>query len=146
MTPNQIALVQESFRSVVPISSTAADLFYQRLFDIAPEVRQLFPADLSGQKIKLISMLATAVNNLHQLDAIVPAVRELGARHKHYGVTADHFEPVGAALLWTLEQGLGRAFSPEVEAAWTEAFDLLATTMKEGLNAGDRGQSRLTAA
>ena len=129
MTPEQIALVQNSFKSVAPIASKAADLFYDRLFEIAPDVRSLFAADLSGQKVKLISMLATAVNNLHQLDGILPAVRDLGSRHRGYGVTADHYAPVGAALLWALEQGLGPAFTSDVKLAWTEAYSTLASAM-----------------
>jgi hemoglobin-like flavoprotein len=130
MTPEQIALVQSSFKSVAPIASKAAGLFYDRLFQIAPEVRPLFPADLSGQKVKLIGMLATAVNNLHQLDAILPTVRDLGARHRGYGVTAEHYTPVGAALLWTLEQGLGPAFISDVKVAWREAYSALAGAMQ----------------
>ena len=130
MTPEQIALVQGSFKSIVPIAAKAADLFYARLFEIAPEVRPLFPADLSGQKVKLVAMLATAVNNLHQLDVVLPAIRELGQRHQGYGVTAAHYAPVGAALLWTLEQGLGSAFAPEVKAAWGEAYSVLAGAMQ----------------
>ena len=92
MTPDQVTLVQFSFKSVAPIAAKAADLFYDRLFEIAPEVRQLFPADLSGQKVKLIGMLAAVVNNLHQLDVILPTVRDLGTRHRGYGVTPDHYE------------------------------------------------------
>jgi len=130
MTPEQIALVQTSFESVAPIAAKAADLFYDRLFEIAPEVRPLFPADLSGQKIKLIGMLATAVSSLHQLDAILPAVRNLGSRHRSYGVMAEHYAPVGAALLWTLEQGLGPAFTPDVKVAWSEAYSTLAGVMQ----------------
>lgn len=130
MTPEQIALVQTSFKSVAPIASKAADLFYDRLFDIAPEVRAMFPADLSSQKVKLITMLATAVNNLHQLNVILPAVRDLGSRHRGYGVTEDHYAPVGAALLWTLEQGLGPAFTTDVKAAWGEAYAALAGAMQ----------------
>ena len=107
MTPQQIDLVQSSFKKVVPIAGTAADLFYDRLFEIAPEVRPLFPQDLGEQKKKLMAMLGTAVGNLHKLDTILPAVKDLGSRHKGYGVTAAHYAPVGAALLWTLEKGLG---------------------------------------
>jgi len=131
MTPDQVTLVQSSFKSVAPIASKAADLFYDRLFEIAPEVRRLFPADMSGQKLKLMGMLATAVNNLHQLDVILPAIRELGARHRGYGVSADHYAPVGAALLWTLEQGLGGAFTPEVRVAWADAYSALAGAMQK---------------
>jgi hemoglobin-like flavoprotein len=104
MTPQQIDLVQSSFKKVVPIAGTAADLFYDRLFEIAPEVRPMFPQDLSEQKKKLMGMLGTAVGNLHKLDTILSAVKDLGQRHKGYGVTAVHYAPVGAALLWTLER------------------------------------------
>jgi hemoglobin-like flavoprotein len=123
-------MVQDSFKKVVPIADTAADLFYDRLFTIAPDVKPLFPADLREQKKKLIMMLATAVNNLHQVETILPAVQSLGKRHVAYGVTAQHYEPVGAALLWTLEQGLGADFTPQVKAAWTQAYTALAGAMQ----------------
>ena len=129
MTPQQVSLVQDSFRKVVPIAGTAADLFYGRLFETAPEVRPLFPADLSEQKRKLIQMLAVAVNGLSQPEEIVPAVRDLGRRHAGYGVTEGHYAAVGAALLWTLRQGLGEAFTQEVERAWAETYDLLSGLM-----------------
>ncbi|MEI7871244.1 MAG: globin family protein [Alphaproteobacteria bacterium] len=129
MTPQQIELVQTSFKKVVPIAGAAADLFYGRLFEIAPEVRSMFPEEMKEQKIKLMSMLGTAVTNLHKLDTILPAVKALGERHKGYGVTAAHYAPVGAALLWTLEQGLGADFTSEVKAAWTETYTALAGVM-----------------
>jgi hemoglobin-like flavoprotein len=131
MTPEQVKLVQDSFAKVVPIAGTAADLFYDRLFAIAPEVRSLFPSDLTEQKKKLMQMIATAVTNLHQVDKIISAVEDLGRRHVGYGVTAKHYEPVGAALLWTLEQGLGAAFTPPVKAAWTETYMTLAGVMQK---------------
>jgi hemoglobin-like flavoprotein len=129
MTPEQITLVQTSFKKVVPIAGTAADLFYGRLFEIAPQVRPLFPDDMTEQKSKLMAMLVTAVSNLHQLETILPTVKALGERHKGYGVTPEHFAPVGAALLWTLEKGLGPDFTPETKAAWTEAYTALAGVM-----------------
>ena len=129
MTPQQIELVQTSFKKVVPIAGTAADLFYGRLFEIAPEVRPMFPQDMKEQKVKLMAMLGTAVTNLHKLDEILPAVKALGERHKGYGVTAAQYAPVGAALLWTLEQGLGPDFTPEVKEAWTETYTALAGLM-----------------
>jgi hemoglobin-like flavoprotein len=129
MTPQQVQLVQSSFKKVVPIAATAADLFYTRLFEIAPETRTMFPTDLTEQKGKLMAMLSTAVTNLHQLDTILPAVKALGQRHKGYGVTAEQYAPVGAALLWTLEKGLGPDFTPEVKAAWTETYTALAGVM-----------------
>ena len=129
MTPNQIKLVQTTFAQVAPIAATAADLFYGRLFEIAPQVRAMFPDDLREQKKKLMAMLGTAVASLHKLDTILPAVKDLGQRHKGYGVTAAHYAPVGAALLWTLEKGLGPDFTPEVKAAWTETYTALSGVM-----------------
>ncbi|HWM46265.1 MAG TPA: globin family protein [Xanthobacteraceae bacterium] len=131
MTPEQVKLVQESFSKVAPIADKAADLFYDRLFAIAPEVRRLFPDDLSQQKKKLMQMLATAVTNLHQVEKILPAVQDLGRRHVAYGVTPSHYEPVGAALLWTLEQGLGPDFTPAVKEAWTTTYTTVAKVMTD---------------
>jgi hemoglobin-like flavoprotein len=130
MTPEQVKLVKESFWKVLPIAGVAADLFYDRLFEIAPELRPLFPDDLVAQKKKLMAMLAIAVTNLHQVDKIAPAVEDLGKRHVSYGVTAKHFEPVGETLLWTLEEGLGAEFTPPVKAAWTEAYKIVSGMMK----------------
>lgn len=129
MTPDQVKLVQDSFKKVEPIAAQAADLFYGRLFEIAPHVRSLFPADLSGQKEKLMSMLGTAVNNLHQVEKIIPAVQDLGRRHVNYGVTDEHYKPVGEALIWTLEKGLGDAFTPQVKEAWITTYTTLQSVM-----------------
>lgn len=129
MTPEQIDMVQGSFKKVVPIADTAADIFYDRLFEIAPQVRTLFPEDMSDQKKKLMQMLAIAVNGLTKLDEILPAVQDLGRRHNGYDVTAEHYDYVGAALLYTLGKGLGDAFTPELEAAWTETYTTLAGVM-----------------
>jgi hemoglobin-like flavoprotein len=131
MTPEKIALVQNSFRQVAPIADAAADIFYDRLFEIAPETRSLFPADMSDQKKKLMQMLGVAVNGLTNLDAILPAVQDLGRRHEGYSVTDAHYDSVGAALLFTLEKGLGEAFTPEVKDAWTETYVTLAGVMKD---------------
>lgn len=135
MTPEQVKLVQDSFQKVVPIAGTAADLFYDRLFTIAPEVRPLFPDDLAEQKKKLMQMLVTAITNLHQVEKIIPAVEDLGRRHVAYGVTPKHYEPVGAALLWTLEQGLGKDFTPKVKEAWTETYMTVAGAMTKAAEA-----------
>ncbi len=131
MKPEQVKLVQESFAKVEPIAATAADLFYDRLFEIAPDVRPMFPDNMSEQKTKLMDMLGTAVNNLHQVEAIVPAVQELGRKHVGYGVKNEHYDQVGAALLWTLEKGLGDAFTPPVKEAWTATYGTLAGVMQE---------------
>ena len=134
MTPNQIKLVQTSFAQVAPIAATAADLFYGRLFEIAPHVRAMFPEDISEQKKKLMAMLGTVVAGLNNLDTLMPAVRALGRRHGGYGVKAQHYAPVGSALLWTLEKGLGAAFTPEVKDAWATAYIVLSTTMIDAGN------------
>jgi len=131
MTPDQIALVQDSFKAVLPIKDTAADLFYGRLFEDDPSLKALFPSDLTEQKQKLMATIATAVGSLKNLEDIVPVVQDLGIRHIAYGVKPEHYDTVGGALLWTLEQGLGEAFTPEVKAAWGEVYTVLAATMKD---------------
>jgi hemoglobin-like flavoprotein len=131
MTPEQVTLVQDTFKQVAPIAPQAADLFYGRLFEIAPEVRPLFPADLTSQKEKLMTMIGTAVTNLHQVEKIVPAVQDLGRRHVGYGVKDAYYKPVGEALIWTLEKGLGAAFTQPVKDAWVAAYTTLASVMTQ---------------
>jgi hemoglobin-like flavoprotein len=132
LSANDIALVRASFAKVLPIKDTAADLFYNRLFEIAPQLRGMFPIDLRDQKIKLMAMLAAAVGGLHDLQTLVPHVKALGARHAGYGVTVAHYGIVGEALMWTLERGLGEAFTPEVRSAWAKVYGVLAGTMQSG--------------
>jgi len=131
MTPEQVFLVQKSWRQVLPIADTAAELFYTRLFTLDPSVKPLFKGDLKAQGRKLMAMIGTAVGGLSKLESIVPAVQDLGRRHVKYGVKDQHYDTVGAALLWTLEQGLGEAFTPDVKSAWTTVYGVLATTMKD---------------
>lgn len=132
MTPMQKTLVQQSFKQVVPIAETAATIFYERLFATTPDVRPLFKSDLTEQKKKLVQMLAYCVGKLDAPDELLPAVRALGQRHVGYGVASEHYDSVGAALLWTLQTGLGAAFTPEVKDAWTAVYGVLAATMQEG--------------
>ena len=131
-TNTDIMLVRKSFDSVVPIAGVAADLFYQRLFYMAPSLRRMFPDDMRDQKRKLMVMIATAVQSLTDLDAFVPQLMALGARHASYGVTDTHYKIVGETLIWTLERGLGNAFTPDVERAWIKVYLLLAATMQAG--------------
>ncbi|MGC1174227.1 globin family protein [Polaromonas sp.] len=133
MNSEQINLVQSSFKDVRPIAALAADIFYTRLFVLDPSLQTLFKGDLADQGRMLMSMLSTAVNGLTNLDAIVPVVRQLGMRHAKYGVQDEHFDTVGSALLWTLEQGLGEKFTADVREAWTAAYALLASVMQLGL-------------
>lgn len=130
MTSEHIALVQSSWERVRPKSELAAHLFYGRLFELDPSVKSLFNISIHEQGRKLIQVIDVAVSRLNHFEMLVPTLEELGRRHAGYGVKAHHYDTVGAALLWTLEQGLGADFTPEVQQAWSETFELLADTMK----------------
>jgi hemoglobin-like flavoprotein len=132
MNPQQIALVQESFRKVLPIAETAATLFYARLFELDPSLRKLFAGDMKRQGMMLMSMLASGVRGLSDPNALIPVLTMLGRRHSGYGVVDAHYTTVAEALLWTLEQGLGEDFTPETRSAWIAAYTLMATVMQQG--------------
>src|SRR5437879_4338657 len=129
MTPDQVKIVQESFSKVVPISDQAAVMFYDRLFEAAPSVKAMFPTDMTEQRKKLMATLAVVVNGLSNLESVLPAASALAIRHVAYGAKAEHYPVVGGALLWTLEKGLGDAWTPEVAAAWTAAYGTLSGYM-----------------
>ncbi len=129
MTPEQIHLVQSSMQKILFISEIAAELFYHRLFELDPALRPLFQGDIKEQGRKLIQMLHTVVDSLDQMDTMLPEVEAMARRHVIYGVQPQHYDTVGAALLWTLEQGLGNGFTAEVRAAWTQVYTLLAGAM-----------------
>ena len=131
MTPENIALVKNSWQQVLPIQKAAAELFYGRLFELDPALRPLFRGDLSEQGRKLMTMINTVVMSLDNLAPLLGAVEDLGRRHVGYGVTEAHYDTVGSALLWTLGKGLGEQFTPPVEAAWTTAYTTLASAMKQ---------------
>ena len=130
MTPDERRMVQQTFAVVEPIADEAAALFYARLLELDPSLRAMFPHDLREQRVKLMQALAIVVHGLDRLDRLVPVIEMLGRRHAGYGVLPSHYETVAEALLWTLEQGLGSAFTPEVRAAWAAAYAVLATTMQ----------------
>ena len=132
MTNEQIKLVQDTFRQVAPIAETAAQLFYARLFELDPDLELLFKGNLSEQGRKLMQMLGVAVNGLDRLEQLLPVVQSLGTRHVSYGVRDKDYDTVGQALLWTLRKGLGEAFTPDVEAAWSNVYATLASAMKSG--------------
>jgi len=131
-TATDITLVRRTFDLIVPISEVAADMFYERLFYMAPSLRRMFPADMREQKRKLMVMIATAVQSLGDLESLIPQIMTLGARHAGYGVKDQHYKAVGEALIWTLERGLANEFTPEVERAWVRVYLLLAATMQAG--------------
>jgi hemoglobin-like flavoprotein len=133
MHPSDVALVQSTWEQVLPIADTAAQLFYGRLFEIDPALRAMFAhTDMAEQRKKLMQIITVAVRGLERIGELVPAIEAMGRRHSDYGVTTSHYDTVGAALLWTLEQGLGSAFTPEVRAAWTETYATLAAVMQRG--------------
>jgi hemoglobin-like flavoprotein len=129
MTPADVALVKSSFEKVKPIADDAALLFYGRLFEIAPEVKPLFKGDTKEQGRKLMATLSVVVNGLDNLPSILPAASALAKKHVGYGVKPGDYTPVGVALLWTLERGLGAAWTPQLAAAWTGAYTTLSGFM-----------------
>jgi hemoglobin-like flavoprotein len=139
LNQRQKELVKSSFAKVLPISDQAAELFYGRLFEIDPSLRSLFKIDMKEQGRKLMQMIAIAVRGLDDLGTLVPVVLDLGRRHVTYGVKDEHYETVGAALLWTLEKGLGDDFTPETKEAWVTVYGVLSATMKEA--GGSKTQS-----
>ncbi|MDQ2084080.1 globin family protein [Xanthobacteraceae bacterium Astr-EGSB] len=122
MTPEQIQLVQTSFAKVAPISDQAAELFYGRLFEIAPSVKPMFPADMREQRKKLMGTLAVVVGALSDLAPVLPVASTLAKKHVGYGVEAHHYDTVGEALLWTLARAFGPEWTHELEQAWTAVF------------------------
>ena len=128
---NTKKLVQDSFAQIASIADAAAGMFYERLFELDPSVQPLFKSDMAAQGRMLMHTIGTAVAGLDDLPALTPIVRDLGVRHAGYGVRPEHYDTVGEALLWTLGQGLGEEFTPEVRTAWTEVYTLLAQVMQD---------------
>ncbi len=132
MEAKTITLVQESFEKVKPIAPTAAEIFYSKLFELDPKLKQLFPNSTEAMKEqgnKLMTMLAAAVAGLSNLDALIPVLQDLGKRHVAYNVKESHYDTVGAALLGTLEAGLGDDFTPEVKGAWANVYGVMSGVM-----------------
>lgn len=131
ITEKQKELVMSTFAMVAPIAEKAAEIFYAKLFELDPALKPLFKGDMTEQGKKLMTMLAAAVKGLNDLDSLIPVVQDLGKRHVGYGVEDSHYDTVGAALLSTLEVGLGEAWNDEVKEAWTAVYTVLASVMKE---------------
>jgi nitric oxide dioxygenase len=129
MNASDVALVQDSFKKVAPISEVAAELFYGRLFEVAPQVKPMFRGDMKEQGRKLMATLGVVVTGLTRLETVLPAASALAKQHVAYGVKAEHYPIVGGALLWTLEKGLGDAWTPELASAWTAAYGTLSDYM-----------------
>ena len=129
LTETQKHLVQESFQTIVPIADDAAQLFYGRLFALDPSLQHMFRGDMKEQRKKLMATLAVVVNGLSNLESVLPAASALAKRHVSYGARPEHYPVVGGALLWTLEKGLGEAWTSDVAEAWTAAYGTLSGYM-----------------
>ncbi|MDH5183225.1 MAG: globin domain-containing protein, partial [Gammaproteobacteria bacterium] len=130
LTPRQVLLIQNSFAKVEPIADQAADIFYNKLFEYDPSIRDLFQHDMKQQGRKLMSMLKLAVAGLDDLGKLVPALKSLADRHIDYGVEIEDYTPVGNALLFALKKGLGRDFTAETRTAWIAVYKVIADTMR----------------
>lgn len=124
-----IDLVQQSFMRIEPILMVVGRTFYERLFEMNPELQKMFTGDMEAQGERFLDMIGAAVTGLDDLEALVPVVQQLGARHRKYGVETSHYGAVAEALIWTLEQGLADAFTPEIRTAWVNVYGVLAETM-----------------
>jgi hemoglobin-like flavoprotein len=132
MTAQEIMLVKNSFQKLGPTAEQVSALFYARLFELDPSLRNLFHGDMATQGCRFMQMIASAVTALDRIDAIKLTFRQLGARHIRYGVRDEHYATVGTALLWTLDKSLGSDFTPAVKSAWTVTYALFARTMMDG--------------
>lgn len=136
VTTEEINLVKGSWSQVIPIRDKAGELFYNKLFELAPQVRYMFKGDMTEQSRKLMSMITVVVTKLDKLDDILPEVRALALRHNNYGTKPEHFEVVGTALVWTLSQGLADKWSGELETAWIKVYGILSGAMIEAMTEG----------
>lgn len=132
MTPDQKTIVKETWAAVLPIKDAAADMFYARLFEQYPDVKPYFKGDMKNQGAKLMAMLNQAVMSLDNVEALIEPLKAAGLAHKGYGVSPQDYDRVGASLLWTLEQGLGEAYTPVVANAWAVTYQTLASVMIDG--------------
>jgi hemoglobin-like flavoprotein len=130
MNLGTISRVEESYAKIVPIADEAAVLFYERLFELSPALRPYFGGDMEAQRCKLMATLQFAVNSLREPDALLPAIRAMGARHAGYGAHAAHYPLVRDALLWMLEACLGEEFGSADHRAWTDVLNLIAGQMQ----------------
>ena len=131
MSPENKEILKATWAMVAPISDAAAGLFYDRLFTLDPALQPMFAnSDMKEQRRKLMQALAAVIGGIDNLGALVPTLENLGRNHARYGVADQHYDTVGAALLWTLEQGLKEAWTPAAKSAWTAAYTTVATVMR----------------
>ena len=155
ITEQEKSTVVRTWRLVVPIADTAADLFYGRLFEIAPQYKPYFKSDMKSQKKKLLMMLSFVVRSLDWAEAqwrddvavdedLFLVIAALGKRHTSlYKIPNESYDSVGQALIWTLAQGLGDAFTDDVKEAWVKVYTLLARSMQLAGEAREIGDVEL---
>ncbi|MCL1078090.1 hemin receptor [Parashewanella spongiae] len=129
MTPHQITIIQQSWENVLPIKAQAAEIFYNRLFELDPSLKPMFTGDIKQQGDKLMLTLSVAVNSLTRLETLIPILEDMARRHVDYGVQDKHYATVGQALIDTLATAFGDAFTDELKSAWTEMYQVVANTM-----------------
>jgi hemoglobin-like flavoprotein len=135
MTPHQIKLIQESFATIAPVADRAAENFYARLFETAPQLRPLFKGEIGAQGRKFMATLTVAVSGLENFEKLKPGLEALARQHARYGVRPEYFAPLNEALIWTLGETLGKDFTIEMREAWREACAAMAETMKAAIRA-----------
>lgn len=132
LTSHQIQIVRYSWKSLRGIKpALIADIFYTKLFSENPRLRKMFPADMEAQYTKLMDMLNSIVIRLDKMDELTEDITAMAIRHRGYGVKFSHYKPVGDALLWTLQQGMGRDWTPELAEAWGTCYNTLTGIMIE---------------
>ncbi|MEM7132374.1 MAG: globin family protein [Chloroflexota bacterium] len=133
LSSEQKQLVQQSFAQILPIAEQVSALFYDRLFQLDPDLRPLFQSDIEEQQKKFIETLEIAVQALNNLQVLVPVLQRLAIRHVDYGARNEHYDTVGNALIWALEQGLGDHFTEEVRDSWSAVYDLISSVMTKAV-------------
>lgn len=132
MTSKQIQIVEEGIELLQPIAMDAARLFYGKLFELDPSLRHMFRGDMDEQGRLLMNMLTAAARSLRRFDQLAPSIEAMGRRHACYGVRDEHYDTVATALVWTLEQGFGEAFTVEVRDAWVAMYVMITGVMRNG--------------
>ena len=132
LTPTQVGVVRDSFKRIGPQATEASRIFYDELFRISPDLRHMFPSDMSVHKTKFVQMLSGVVKSLDQISNVSEEIVDLGRRHMSYDVEDSHYAIVGDALIWTLGRVLGADFTPDVRDAWEATYDMIARVMREG--------------
>ena len=130
MTQKQVELVKATWTLVATMDPVVVGgLFYNRLFEIAPQVKHMFRGEMPEQSRKLMGMIGYVIAKLDKLDDIIGEVGRLAQRHNGYGVKPEHYTIVGSALIWTLEKGLGEVWDEQVKTAWVECYTILSDAM-----------------